>query len=155
MWKTLLVPHDFSACAQASLEMAAKLARVHGADLVLVHVSDLPPNVPEDAHEKVVHGASRRLDDLAAPLRDDGLTIATRARVGDVSRQILSIAMEENASAIVMGTHGRNGLARAFLGSVAENVVRRSPIPVVTLRVPGPAAEPTAEETAAMDELAG
>lgn len=155
MWKTLLVPHDFSSCASAALDMAAKLARVHGAALVLVHVSDLPPNVPEDAHEEVVHGASRRLEGLAAPLRDDGLTVGTRARIGDVCRQILSLALEEDASAIVMATHGRQGLARAFLGSVAENVVRRSPIPVVTVRVPGPAAEPTAEEIAAQDELAG
>jgi hypothetical protein len=54
-----------------------------------------------------------------------------------------------------MGTHGRGGLARALLGSVTESVVRRAPVPVVIVRVPGAAAEPTAGQTAAEDELAG
>jgi nucleotide-binding universal stress UspA family protein len=72
-----------------------------------------------------------------------------------VCREILAMARDDDASALVMGTHGRGGLARALLGSVTESVVRRAPVPVVIVRVPGAAAEPTAEETAAEDELAG
>jgi nucleotide-binding universal stress UspA family protein len=155
MWKILLVPHDFSACAAAALAMAAKLARTHGAELVLLHVSDLPPNVPGNAHEEVMRGASERLEALAAPLRNAGLSVATRARIGDPCREILGVARDDEASALVMGTHGREGLARAFLGSVTESVVRRSPVPVVIVRVPDAEAVPTAEEQAAEDELVG
>ena len=155
MWKTLLVPHDFSACGDAALALAAQLAREHRAEVVLVHVSELPPNAPRDADEAIVRGVSRRLEELAAPLRASGLSVATRARIGEVHREILSNARDDEASALVMGTHGRNGLAHALLGSVTEKVLRRSPIPVVIVRNPSGVPHPTAEETAAEDELAG
>jgi nucleotide-binding universal stress UspA family protein len=154
MWKTLLVPHDFSACADAALAVAAQLARLHRADLVILHVSDLPANVPRDADEEISRGTSRRLEEIAGPLRAD-LSVATRARIGDVCREVLSVAKDEEASAIVMGTHGREGLTRALLGSVTEAVLRRSPVPVVIIRAPHGAPHPTAEEVAAEDELAG
>jgi universal stress protein A len=155
MWKTLLVPHDFSACADAALVLAAQLAHHHHADLVLVHVSDVAPNVPRDADEAIVRGASRRLEDLAAPLREKGLSVATRARIGDISTEVLGVAKDDDVSAVVIGTHGRAGLSRALLGSVAETVVRRADVPVVIVRAPGGVPKPTAEEIAAEDELAG
>lgn len=168
MWKTLLVPHDFSPCADAALAAAAELARIHHASIVVLHVSDLPPNVPADARiapaagapsvrldEHVARGASARLEALVAPLRERGLEVATRARIGDVCAMILEAARDDEASAIVMGTHGRDGLAHVLLGSVAEKVVRRSGVPVVTVRTPGGTGEHTPEESLAEDELAG
>lgn len=168
MWKTILVPHDFSASAEAALRTAAELARVHRAMIVVLHVSNLPPNVPVDARivpaagadsvrldEWVARGTSAKLEGVAAPLRAQGLEVATRARIGDIESEILAAALEDAASVIVMGTHGREGLAHVFLGSVAEKVVRRAPVPVVTVRTPGPETERTNEERAAEDELAG
>jgi nucleotide-binding universal stress UspA family protein len=155
MWKTLLVPHDFSACADAALALAARLAREQSAEVILVHVSDVAPNVPRDADEAIVRGASLRLEELAAPLRSAGLSVATRARIGDVCDEILSVTEDDRVSALVMGTHGRDGLARALVGSVAERVLRRAPVPVVVVRAPGGIPEPTAEEMAAEDDLAG
>lgn len=168
MWKTLLVPHDFSACADSALRVALELAETHGSDLVILHVSDLPPNVAADARitpagettsvrvdEYVTRGASARLEAIAGTLRKGGVGVCTRAVIGDVADEILKAAEDHAASAIVVGTHGRNGLAHLLLGSIAEKIVRRSRLPVVTVRTPAPEAQHTAEEVAAEDELSG
>lgn len=168
MWKTLLVPHDFSPCADAALAQAADLALVHGASILVLHVSSLPPNVPADARiappdakeaqrldEYVLRGVNERLGAIAAPLRAGGLVVDARARIGDVEDEILAAVASEGVSAIVMGTHGREGLSHFLVGSIAEKVVRRSPVPVVTVRTPGARAKAIAEEQIAEDELAG
>lgn len=167
-WRTLLVPHDFSPCAGRALQLAAGLARTHGARLVLVHVSALPADLdasalitPAGAEAPVridayaTRGALQRLEAIAAPLRVEGLSVATVAKVGNVVDEVLAAADEVGADALVLGTHGRQGLAHFFVGSVTERVVRRATVPVVTVRAPAPRAELTAEERAAEDELTG
>jgi nucleotide-binding universal stress UspA family protein len=168
MWKRLLVPCDFSACADAALALAIELARTHGAELSLLHVSDLPPNLEADARitspdgaasmrvaDYVTRGAATRLEAVAKPAREAGLRVSVRAVTGDVATEILRTADEQAASALVIGTHGRTGLSHLLLGSVAEKVVRAAKVPVVTVRLPGPEARATEEERAAEDELAG
>jgi nucleotide-binding universal stress UspA family protein len=171
MWKHLMVPHDFSPCAARALELAQSLAVLHGATVALVHVSALPPNLapetlvlppeggtPVRIDTLTVEGARRELDALAAPLRRSGLdvrTVALATSSGDVAKELLRAADEQAASAIVLGTHGRTGLSHLLLGSIAEKVIQRARVPVVTVRSPAPEAVPTREESLAEDELAG
>lgn len=168
MWTRLLVPFDFSACADAALSLAVELARTHGAELALLHVSDLPPNLEADARitppggaesmrvaDYVTRGATARLEAVVKPVRDAGLSVSLRAVTGEVGHEILRAAGEQGASAIVMGTHGRTGLSHLLLGSVTEKVVRAANVPVITVRLPAPESRATEEERAAEDELAG
>jgi len=146
-WNTILVPHDFSSCANHATALARDVAKAHGARIVLVHVADLPLGLDPDAliipagsttpvraREIAVGGAQQHLDDLAARLQKDGVEASTALRLGDAVDQILSTIAREGADLVVMGTHGRSGLARLVVGSVTEKVVRQSPVPVLTLR---------------------
>jgi len=171
MWKHLLVPVDFSACAARALELGLSLAERDHGTLTLVHVSPLPPNLPPAAmvtppgatdrvriDEYTTRGARSRLDAIATPLRDRGFdvrTIAVAAPSGDVAEELLRVVAELGADAIVVGTHGRTGLSHLLLGSVAEKVIRRATVPVVTIRSHSPEAQLTREECVADDELAG
>lgn len=149
MWKTLLVPHDFSPCADRALALASDLARLHGSKVVLVHVTDLPPGLTADAmlsdretgelvrvDAYARSGATSRLEALAAPYRDAGLEVSIRAVLGDTADEILQLVPEVGADVIIMGTHGREGIKHLLMGSMAEKVVRQSDVPVLTVRVP-------------------
>jgi nucleotide-binding universal stress UspA family protein len=151
-WKTILVPHDFSSCANHAAALARDVARAHGARLVLVHVTQLPLGLdaetivtpeggpPVPARQFALAGATEHLEDLAARIRKEGLEVATEILIGDTVDQIIDAARREDADLIVMGTHGRTGLGRLVVGSVAEKVVRQAPVPVLTLREPEQAA---------------
>lgn len=148
-WKTILVPHDFSSPANHAVALARDEAKAHGATLLLLHVIDLPTNlgpdiaiVPEangapiNMKDFATRGAEAHLADIAARLEKDGLKpAATHVRFGKAAEEILAFAEEHAVDLIVMGTHGRTGLAHLLLGSVTERVVRASPKPV--LIVPG------------------
>lgn len=168
MWKNILVPHDFSPCADRALHLALELARVHRAAVTLLHVSDLPGELGDDTvveppeeglaiaiADYAIRGALRRLEGIAAPLRRDGLAVTIRAVTGSRTDEILRAVHEVGADLLVVGTHGRTGLSHVWLGSVAEELVRRAPVPVLTVRFPSSDAQPTVEECAAEDELAG
>ena len=171
MWKHLLVPVDFSECATRALELACALAERDRAILTLVHVSPLPPNLPPAAlvtppgatepmriDAYAMQGVRARLDAMAIPLRRRGLdarTVAFAAPSGDVSEDLLRIGAELEVDAIVVGTHGRTGLSHLLLGSVAEKIIRRSTVPVITIRARSAEAQATREEGVAEDELSG
>jgi nucleotide-binding universal stress UspA family protein len=146
-WQTLLVPHDYSPCADRALGLAVDLARTHKAKIILLHVTDLPPGLTadgmvtdRDTGEMVrvdayaTASAMRELEQRAEPLRAAGIAIEARSTLGDVVDCILAAAAEDGADLIIMGTHGRTGLAHVFLGSLAEKILRASPIPVLTVR---------------------
>lgn len=146
-WKTILVPHDFSSCANHAAALARDLAQSHGAKLVLLHVAELPPgwdpdamiaatptDVPLPAREVTAAGARGHMEDLAGRLRKEGIEVTTLVRTGDVVEEILAAVQREGADLIVMGTHGRSGIAHMIVGSVAEKIVRQAPVPVLTLR---------------------
>jgi nucleotide-binding universal stress UspA family protein len=168
MWKNILVPHDFSPCADRALHVAVELARVHRSAVTLLHVSDLPDDLADDAvvepkeegrawvvADYATRGALRRLEMIAEPLRREHLAVTTKAVTGACADEILGAAHELGSDLLVVGTHGRTGLSHFWLGSVAEEIVRRAPMPVLTVRFPSPDAQPTVEERAAEDELAG
>lgn len=171
MWKHLLVPVDFSECGARALELALSLARCHGAKLTLVHVSPLPPNLPVDMRltppgeqgsmridDYMREGAQTRLDRIADPLRGREIDVQTLAVItpsSDIADELLGVVTRLGVDAIVVGTHGRTGLAHLFLGSVAEKIIRRASVPVITIRASSPEAALTREELVAEDELTG
>jgi nucleotide-binding universal stress UspA family protein len=147
-WKTILVPHDFSSCANHAAALARDIAQKHGAKLILLHVAQLPLGLDADtvvtpegggplpAGQFAMGGAREHLDDLAARLRKDGVEVSQQVTLGDTVDEILRAAAREAADLIVMGTNGRTGIGRLVMGSVAERVVRQAPAPVLTLRAP-------------------
>jgi nucleotide-binding universal stress UspA family protein len=148
MWKRILVPHDFSPSANRAAAVARDEAKAHGGKVTLLHVVDLPvaygpdtnliladPGLPPiNMRDYAVNTAADHLQDLAARLAADGIEVSTFVRVGRPTDEILRFAREHETDAIVMGTHGRTGVQHLIAGSVAERVVRASPVPVVTIR---------------------
>ena len=136
----ILVPIDFEESSQKALDLAKELAPRLGAEVVLVHAYQLPvytypglePGVLPGFHAEVTGAAKRALGQLAE--RAGGLRSILRE--GDPATEILAAIDDLGPRMVVMGTHGRRGLSHLFLGSVAEKVVRRSHVPVMTVRVP-------------------
>jgi nucleotide-binding universal stress UspA family protein len=149
MWKTILVPHDFSSCANHAAALARDVAKVHGARLILLHVAELPPmlganatvvpdegGAPINVRDYAMRSSEAHLEDLANRLRVDGVDVSTVATIGNVASEVDDAVKREGVDLIVIGTHGRTGLAHVVLGSVTEKIVRHSSVPVLTVRVP-------------------
>jgi universal stress protein A len=140
----ILVPTDFSDYSRAALGYGCALAEKFGAELHLLHVlQDLVGLVPEpglafpppgDYMRELQASAERALDELPGPLAPDGLSIERATRQGPPFVEIVRYAREAEIDLIVLGTHGRTGLAHMLLGSVAEKVIRKAPCPVLTVR---------------------
>jgi nucleotide-binding universal stress UspA family protein len=135
----ILVPVDFEEGSQRALELAKELARELCAEIALVHVYSLPvysyPTLDAGVFPTVVaqitSAAQQALDDFARSVNIS----RTILRGGETATEILAAAQELHATMIAMGTHGRGGIVHALLGSIAERVVRRSPVPVLTVRI--------------------
>lgn len=140
--KRVLVPTDFSDPSAEALASAIALGRATGATLDLLHVAfdtayAVPPPidvavVPVDLG-KVMERVQASLAAEVAEVRAAGLTCESATPMGRPETEIVARATATHADLIVMGTHGRSGLAHALLGSVAERVVRHSPCPVLIL----------------------
>lgn len=121
----LLVAVDASGLSREAIPPAAALARRSKGRLLLLHVDD-------EEHAHVPEPELRAVYDLA---RQEGVEALPLLRTGDPATKILEAAAEEQADLIVMTTHGRSGVGRWVLGSVAENVLRRADRPVLMVRV--------------------
>jgi uncharacterized protein (DUF2267 family)/nucleotide-binding universal stress UspA family protein len=135
--RTILHPTDFSDCSRHAGEFAANLANDYHARLVLLHVVE-PPK-----YDPAVVLALPDITDLrsAAEAELDRQQISCKAArceralaVGSTAVEILRVAGEINPDLIVLGTHGRTGLRRLVIGSIAEEVIRRAPCPVLSLK---------------------
>ncbi len=141
MWQRILVPTDFSPSSQRALEQAIALAHLTDAVIEVVHVLAPTPAVAASEGLAILTRGETR-DDAEEQLDNwlDGIPggelLARRVLDGEPSREIVAFADRERFDAIVMGTHGRTGLARALIGSVAERVVRHASCPVLTVRAP-------------------
>jgi nucleotide-binding universal stress UspA family protein len=140
--KVILHPTDFSECSQRAFPLASSLARDHGARLIVLHVTSLPdlaykgygtPASPLLAEEYLAK-VRQELEQLQPP--DPQLAVEQRIEEGDPTNEILRVAKETGAGLIVLGTHGRSGLRHLLMGSVADQVVRKAPCPVLTLKTP-------------------
>jgi nucleotide-binding universal stress UspA family protein len=135
----ILVPHDFSETADQALAYALDLAEKLGARITIVHAYEVVYGFPESVQLTAdllgaVQSASRTaLDSVLARARRPGVALDGLLRQGPAWSEINTLAREANVDLIVMGTHGRRGIARALLGSVAEKVVRTATCPVLTI----------------------
>ena len=142
--RRVLHPTDFSPASRPAFRAAVETAKAGGAPLLLVHVVTPVVRIPDvytasmttfDAFERSIHAdARKRLDRLVAEARAAGVRADGLLLHGVPLDLILRAARSRRADVIVMGTHGRTGLAGAFLGSVAARVVALAPCPVLTVR---------------------
>ena len=148
----ILVPTDFSATSDLALDYAREIAQRFGASLHLLHVLEDPfvhgPFASEALIDETADVRRTILEDARARLarrvqRREGEVAAASAQIvsGHSAETIVKHARQLGADLIVMGTHGRTGLAHLLIGSVAERVFRTAPCPVMTVRMPV-AAEP-------------
>lgn len=144
--KRILVPVDFSASSRAALNHALQLAEAFGASVEVLHVHEasafigpdslvlLPPVSYSTRWDEARDEVLRELDQFLALDNVPGVQVKVEPGVpGDV---IPAVARADGIDLIVMGTHGRSGLSRLIVGSVAESVMRKANCPVMTLRIP-------------------
>lgn len=142
MYERILVPTDGSAGVEHAIEQAVSLASVHGASVHAVFVVNTASfaSLPmETSWEGVSDMLREDAEEALARVREiadaSGVDVRTHMLEGGPSNEIVAFADEEGCDLIVMGTHGRGGIDRLLLGSVAERVVRSSSVPVLTVRV--------------------
>lgn len=136
----IVVPTDFSVCAEQAWALAQRLARATGAELVLAHVLVEPVSYGDTRTIETQEAARRWVEDAlgswAAKAKAAGLDVRVALRTGVPHEEIVALATDERADMVVIGTEGRGGVSRALLGSVADRVVRTAPCPVLTVREP-------------------
>lgn len=138
----ILAPVDFSETSDVAVDYAAGLAKRLSVPLVLLHTYEVPSFAfPEGSYipsaddaARIADAAQRSLDKAVQALAAQGLDVSSRLRMGAAATEIVATAEEMGCDLIVMGTHGRGVVSRALLGSVANNVIRLSPVPVLTIR---------------------
>jgi len=137
--QSILYATDFSAQAESAFPLAVALARDYGANLTIAHVIPVPvfayttgdiAAVPQSSREEV-----RTLLEEINP-KDPSVHVDYEVGEGEPSTEILEMAKKLHCDLIIIGTHGRTGLSRLLAGSVAEEVMRYAPCPVLTIRYP-------------------
>jgi nucleotide-binding universal stress UspA family protein len=144
MKKPIMHPTDFSPASRAAFAQALALARDEGAELLLVHVVStvtplaadgyMSPQVYDDLQRSMRAEAQKQLDKLVAKAKAARVRARGLLLDGVAADAIVRAARAKRAKTIVLGTHGRTGLARLLMGSVAERVVGTAPCPVLTVR---------------------
>ncbi len=145
--KKILFPTDLSDAAAEAQLYACSLAEQYGAELhILSVVQDVtlvspdPTNpwvIPASSLEEVTASVVQSLEKIPDAAWSAGKSIIRTVRTGAPFLEILRYAKDQNIDLIVLGTHGRSGLAHVLMGSVAERVVRKSPCPVLTVHPKG------------------
>lgn len=137
MFKHILVPTDFGEPADHALDIAIELAPKFGASISLLHVYQVVLPLYDEAFawplDQIEKAARTTLDARLAAAKARYPNCEAILKPGAAGVEIVSVANQSRADLIVMGTHSRRGLSRLVLGSVAERVVRTSPVPVLTV----------------------
>jgi nucleotide-binding universal stress UspA family protein len=150
--RTILHPTDFSDYSDNAFRLACSLARDYGARLIVLHVLERPvliytgvmtappPPPPSPEERQAVQEQLHRIKP-----QDPAIRVEHLLEEGDPATAILQVAQERQGDLIVIGTHGRTGLGRLLMGSVAEKVVRKAPCPVLTVKTPQPSVSSSKE----------
>jgi nucleotide-binding universal stress UspA family protein len=140
-FRHILAPVDFEPPSRRALEVAADLAQQFDARLTVLHAWDVPayayagvPYVAADVWTALEGAAQQHLDSTVAAIRQRLPRTVGKLTRGPAASEILAAVEREGVDLVVLGTHGRQGLNRVLLGSVAEKVVRASSVPVLTMR---------------------
>ena len=145
--RKILHPTDYSDSSRIAFDMARSLARDFGAELIICHVSPPPIMAVGDGMTvEIPSGETAEMQARLESIRPDDPRLPVRHRLlrGDPAAEIVRLATEEGIDLIVVGTHGRTGIGRLLMGSVAEHVLRKAPCPVVTVRPPAAAGKSSA-----------
>ena len=142
--RRILHPTDFSSASRPAFDRALALARETRAELVLLHIlapmipvvgeGYIPPSTYEAIETAARRNAQKKIEALAARARKASVRVRTQLAEGSAHERIVAAARSQGAGLIVMGTHGRSGLARLIIGSVASRVVSSATCPVMTVR---------------------
>jgi len=146
MIRKILFATDFSPGSRPALAHAEQLARATRAELLVLHVREEFPfvsaegmgYVPAELDALQSAAVAALLEEQTGELQTRGVACRGLSVLGAPHLRIADVAAEEKVDIIVLGTHGRNGLGRLFLGSVAERVARTSAVPVLVVRAPSP-----------------
>jgi universal stress protein A len=145
LFHRIVVPTDFSGCSEEAWALTRGIAGAVGSEIVLVHVFVEPPSygepsLPVNSAWQVIESALKwveeELEKWADAAREKGISVRTLVRTGSPYQEIVDLATDERADLVAMGTHGRSGVSRLLLGSVADRVIRLAPCPVLTVRKP-------------------
>ena len=140
--KVILVPVDFSNNSKKILHDAEKFATKFGAKLSLIFVVQsfddysgfFVPHMPiAQFQDDLLNSARKKMDHFVEDNLSEAAGCTTEVRVGDVAEEIINYAETSNVDMIIMGTHGYRGVERILFGSVAEQVVKTAPCPVLTI----------------------
>jgi nucleotide-binding universal stress UspA family protein len=144
MTRRILHPSDFSSASNAAFKKSIDMAKAGRAELLVAHVISpivpvagegyLSPKTYDDIVKSSRAWAQKQLDRLVAKARKSGVRVKGLLAEGAAHEQIVRIARTKRADMVVMGTHGRSGLAKLILGSVAGRVVAAASCPVLTVR---------------------
>ncbi len=142
--RNILLPTDFSECSTAAFEHASTFAVMYNAHLHVLHVVRDHPLVtmdsstPEGEKNKSsnLHGPEGELRKLVQRILPHQSKVIEAVRYGQAYKEIVNYARSEDIDLIVIATHGRTGLTHMVMGSVAERIVRFSPVPVLTIKPP-------------------
>ena len=143
--KKILCPVDYSVSSSEAMKYAAHIAGEEGAKVYLLHVIDvrsyghespLDIEMPKPSSENLERIKKELVEDLFQEKGGKGVDVEGMVVMGKPVEEILKVAKEQEMDLIVMGTHGRTGIPHVIVGSVAENVVRKAPCPVLTVRHP-------------------
>ncbi|MBI2207585.1 MAG: universal stress protein [Candidatus Rokubacteria bacterium] len=144
--RRIVFASDFSSASRAAFRTAVDMARTWRAQLVVIHVlaplaptflaegAYVPPKTWEQMETATRNAARKHLDALVRRARAGGVRATAVIGEGPAAERIVAMAKRQRAGLLVLGTHGRTGLARAFLGSVAGRVVAMASCPVLTVR---------------------
>ena len=143
--KTILVPTDFGEASEAALDYAIELAKALGGQIVVMHAYEIPiigfPDgalvATADLTSRILDGARAGLDRQVSRREGSGVTLRSLIKQADAYRAVNEAVEELGCDLVVMGTHGRKGIPRMLIGSVAERVVRTATVPVLTVHAPG------------------
>lgn len=143
MYRKILAPLDGSPLAEVALPHAISLAQQFDAELLLLRIFGLPPQLysalelASTAEAEVLASRSEAesyLQTAAFRLRKEGLRVTTLVDSGPIAETIVDLAQVEGVDVIVMSTHGRSGLGRWVYGSVADRVLRSAHVPILLIR---------------------
>ncbi len=142
--KRILVATDFSEASEAALDYAVDLAKAIGAKIVVLHAYELPVyGFPDgaliataDMAATIMNGAQAGVAAMCESRASRGVELSQVVRQGIVWEEVESVADEMSVELVVVGTHGRTGIAHALLGSVAEKIIRTSTRAVLTVHGP-------------------
>jgi nucleotide-binding universal stress UspA family protein len=148
-FKQIVCGVDFSECSMHALECAMSMAQEADAQLTVVHVIELPPDVPREVHENLPPGPRslreyialaeedrrRRLNDAIPETVRTYCSVETVLTTGKPYRELLRAASDRKADLLVVGIHGRGPVDRLLFGSTAQHLVRQASCPVLTLRI--------------------